>query len=387
MQLIRVPHTVVERHFEAIAQIGNLGPGQGFLRAGYSHEETKAMEHFMELGRAMGFKTYYDEVGNAVIEKAGKGSQWVEMFSHVDTVNKGGNYDGLTGVAAAFEAMAALRNRNLKVGMRLRIFRLEEGDTFKIPLFGSSAAFGVQTADVLDNTFNGNSLRQAMESQGIKPARIALGNPTILPTVADTIAAAFEVHISQAKNVPHAGNRIGLVTSIRGSQRYFVEVTGEFDHSGGTEPPDRHDSFLACSYINVELDKLMLRWRSKGRDIVYTMNQVNCDRTLNNSDGRVYENGPTKVSGFSYFHLDIRSNNDPIKEAFAKKALEIIRDTCKRFWSKGNNSTTKQVPRRQTARHSALGNCIGTVHENGTALQYMREWSLSRRVALRITQS
>src|SRR5690606_3417972 len=116
------------RHYEVLNKIGNLGdtPEHGFLRAGYSAEETAAMKYVEEVALRHGFRSEWDAIGNLALESAGEVDEWVEAASHLDTVPYGGNFDGAAGVIAGLEAVLSLAEAGKRRGIRLRVWRNEE---------------------------------------------------------------------------------------------------------------------------------------------------------------------------------------------------------------------------------------------------------------------
>jgi len=83
------------------------------------------------------------------------------------------------------------------------------------------------------------------------------------------------------------------------------------------------------SYIQVRLDGLASKALRKGKDLVQTVGVINADRGINDSQGTIYKSAITKVCGFSYFTLEIRSDNAAFRNIYAKDALAAIRKVAK----------------------------------------------------------
>jgi len=315
--------------------IGNLGPGQGFLRAAWSDEETAAMRHIEQAAVAAGLLSRWDEVGNLAIETPGEFSEWVETGSHMDTVPGGGNYDGAAGVVAGLEAIIAIfrAGNALQRGLRLRIWRGEESSTFGVVSAGARAAFGLLAHEALENVYRGKTLAEAIAGQGGDPSLIAGRRPTIPASERQAIAAHIELHIEQGSVLEQGGYDLGVVTGIRGSIRSWVRLTGAFDHSGATPMGAawRKDVNLAMAHMQVRLDALAMEAIEAGRDIVQTIGVVNSNRHFNESLSALYDNAVAKVSGFGYFSHEVRGCYSTEVRHFVEQARQIIRDVADEF--------------------------------------------------------
>jgi hydantoinase/carbamoylase family amidase len=325
-----VPPQVIAAHYEVLHHIGNLGPRleDGFLRAGYSDEETQAMKHFESKGRELGLLSRWDGAGNLFLEYPGRSPEFVETASHLDTVPNGGNFDGAAGVTAGFAAIQALLSSGaaLRRGVRLRIWRNEESATFNSLYTGSLGAFGQYNCKSLANRFGGRTLEEAMRSQGVNPSHFSGGKPTLSKDEIDRIGAHIELHIEQGNLLETTRKQIGVVTSIRGSWRAWFFLTGSFDHSGAT-PMGAHfrrDVNLAMAKMHVGLDMLAHAELAKERDLVQTVGVINSSSEFNANYPELHQNALTKVSGFGYFSLDIRSADNAFHRSYCTKAEAFL---------------------------------------------------------------
>jgi N-carbamoyl-L-amino-acid hydrolase len=336
--IIRIDDSRISRHVEAISKIGNLGPRleDGYTRAAWSGEESKAMEYIRQEGLKMGLYAGYDAVGNLFLRTKNGGREVIQVGSHLDTVPNGGTFDGAVGIITGLESIRSVIEAGLPrdKDLELVVWRGEESGTYNFAYKGSKAAFGDKMpADILNRTYAGIKLEDAIKKQGFDPSYIRLGKPTISQAEIDKTAAHFELHIEQANKLEQDGDEIGIVTSIRGGNRLRVEVSGSFDHSGATPMGTkyRHDANLAIGYMQVELDKLLKVYQDRGFDLVQTAGVINSDKEYNTKNPVVYENTLTKVSGFGYFFLDIRSNNKKQRDDYTKEARETIMSLANRF--------------------------------------------------------
>jgi N-carbamoyl-L-amino-acid hydrolase len=327
----------IEQHFSALSQIGNLGPQRedGYLRASWSTEESAAMAYIKQVGQRYGLQATYDGVGNLFLVTPENKPTVVQVGSHLDTVPKGGLFDGAAGIVAGLEAILALRDYwpSLRYGLELVVWRGEESATFGAVCKGSQAAFGQNPPDILTREFTGKTLEKVILSQGFEPGFIRDAKPTLSQERVDSIVAHLELHIEQAKKLETAQLDIGIATSIRGMVRLRVIVIGEAAHSGGTPlgTAYRKDANLAMAYMQVELDKLAAQVLSEGADLVQTVGVINCDQDFNLSHPQIYENALTKVSPFGYFTLDIRSNRQIFLSDYARQVYRLFNNAGRKF--------------------------------------------------------
>lgn len=333
----KISPTEIEAHYAVLNKIGNLGSSStdGFLRAGYSAEETTAMSYFAIEAKKIGLHVRRDQVGNIFIELPGQTSEFVECGSHLDTVPMGGNFDGAAGIVAGFAAIKTLLPvaSQLQRGLRLRIWRCEESATFGVAYCGSKAAFGELEANDLQHSFGGQTLEEAMRSQGADPTFAASGQTTISQSEIDNITAHIELHIEQGNLLEVQAKEVGVICSIRGPRRSRIELYGQFDHSGATPMGRdfRRDVNLGMANILVTLDGLAKEYLSSGFDLVQTVGIINCDAEFSSAKDRISQNAVTKVSGYGFFTLDIRSYDNGFRQSYCEEADKLILETAARF--------------------------------------------------------
>jgi N-carbamoyl-L-amino-acid hydrolase len=337
MKTFNIPLENIRTHFAALSKIGNLGPAleDGFLRAGWSDEESMAMEYIRGVAEKAGLSSRHDEVGNLFISTEGTSEEVVQIGSHLDTVPRGGLFDGGAGIVAGLEAILAVRRSGHEVqkAMELVIWRGEESGTFGVGLKGSRMAFAALNPETLGSTFEGRTLEEAMTLQGCNPDFVRNGQATISQDQIDRIAAHFELHIEQANKLENDGVDIGIATSIRSTLSLRVLVHGEAAHSGATPMglEYRRDANLAMAYMHVRLDELCNRRIDEKLDLVQTIGVINSSSDFNQAHPLVYENGVTKVSPFAYFFLNIRSSSQSFLDTYAADAQNLLRKTAKEF--------------------------------------------------------
>lgn len=328
----------IANHIEALSKIGNLGPAleDGFTRPSWSSEETSAMHYIKEVAIQNGFKASTDAIGNLFLSYGcDENKEIVQIGSHLDTVIKGGLFDGGAGIIAGLEALIEVSksSKDLKRGLELVIWRGEESGSFGIAFKGSKSAFGLLPATSLESKFRNLTLKDAILSQGFNPDIIKSSQSTISQDKIDKIAAHFELHIEQANKLERDGDDIGVVTSIRGPNNYRISLRGEASHSGATPMgvEYRRDANLAMAHIHVALDNLCKEEIKKGNDLVQTVGVINSDKTYNQSQPDVYDTGFTIICAYSYFYLNIRSNDKAFLTNYCERSLALIKKIGSNF--------------------------------------------------------
>ena len=299
----------IDHHFSVLSKIGNLGPNpkDGFTRAAWSIEETQAMEYIAEVGAQLGLYTRYDALGNLFLRTQWDRDEVVQVGSHLDTVPAGGNYDGAAGVVAGLEAIRAIVAGKVSLArdLELVVWRGEESGSYSV-YAGSESAFGMSAPAILEKTYRGSTLAEAIEDQGYDPSFIRNGKPTIDQQQVDRIAAHFELHIEQGTVLERQGLDIGIVTSIRGPIRYTVNLKAQDD--------------TALAHIVSHLNYYTRSLNESGVDLVETVGVLNV--------GCAPEDSPLKrcsvsaVPGYTELFVMTDAKQEIIKKTVSKIAAE-----------------------------------------------------------------
>jgi len=86
------------------------GDEQGITRPAWSPQDQYAADLVADAARSLALEVAYDPVGNLYAPLPGRDRSAPGLLtgSHLDSVPKGGNYDGAAGVVAGLTALAAL---------------------------------------------------------------------------------------------------------------------------------------------------------------------------------------------------------------------------------------------------------------------------------------
>jgi hydantoinase/carbamoylase family amidase len=278
------------RDLEELARIG--ADGGGVSRFAWSPELAQANAWLVErLGNA-GLEAEVDAAGNVLGRwQAGEGGA-VLAGSHLDTVPRGGRYDGALGVLAALAAVRILKRDGFRPSRPVWVvsFNDEEGSRLRTSMIGSRAFCG----DLDLDGWRGRGLPEAMAAAGF-----AFGALPSARRIGD-VHAYLELHIEQGPVLEEAGIDLGVVTSIVGLQGYRATFLGEANHAGTTPMARRRDALAGAARA-----VLALRDEALGR----------ADTTANVGQIRVEPGGSNVVPGLAEIGIDVRSSTD---EGFAR---------------------------------------------------------------------
>jgi len=225
---------------KALARFGDTGDG-GVHRLAYSEEDRQAREWLAAKMEEAGLEVRIDTAGNLIGRRPGvEDLPPILLGSHIDTVPRGGAYDGSLGSLAALEVAWTLEDRGLPTRHPLEvvIFQNEEGG-----LVGSEALAGELDPEALERVSqSGKTLGEGIAFLGGDPERLkeAAREP-------GDIAAYLELHIEQGAVLEQAGLDIGVVEGIVGIDWWDVTVDGAANHAGTTPMDQRQDALLAAA--------------------------------------------------------------------------------------------------------------------------------------------
>jgi allantoate deiminase len=287
----------------AMAEIG-ADPDGGITRLAYTELERAAHERFASWAEEEGARCETDRAGNTVAIYS-EGTPYFLVGSHLDTVVRGGAYDGVVGVLGAME-VCRLAGDKVDRGLRVVAFAGEEGARFGRPNLGSAAAAGLLTPESLGRLrdAHGTELATAAAELGFDPLATELW-------IGDEIICFFELHIEQGRQLEAGSARIGLVDAIAGSVRLRFDITGRPDHSGATPMRMRADALAAASELVLVAEEVGRRYRST----VATVGRL-----------EVHPNNVTTVPGEVRLWMDIRDIDADLQRQAAATVFERARE-------------------------------------------------------------
>ncbi|WP_151737664.1 Zn-dependent hydrolase ['Paenibacillus yunnanensis' Narsing Rao et al. 2020] len=240
----------------------------GVTRLSLSEQDVQVRNYFRACCEELGMNVTVDDMGSMYATLAGStDGPPVVIGSHLDTVKKGGRFDGVLGVIAGLEVVRTLVDHGITPRLPVTVmnFTNEEGARFEPSMMASG---------VLSGRFDKTEMLKKQDPEGITFAE-ALEASGFAGEAANRIAEAtayLELHIEQGPVLEREGVAIGLVDCVVGMACYEVEVTGESDHAGTTPMDMRRDALFAATELIAELRRKL---GALDPELVYTMGRLN----------------------------------------------------------------------------------------------------------------
>jgi beta-ureidopropionase / N-carbamoyl-L-amino-acid hydrolase len=237
-----------EACFGGLAAIGR-DPAGGWTRLAWTDEDRAARSWFESEATARGLTVDRDRAGNLWAWWPGPAADQggvVAVGSHLDTVRRGGAYDGALGVVGGLVAVGELIARGVEPERPVAVvaFADEEGGRFGVPTFGSGVLAGsLDPPDVLGRADqDGVTVAEAMAAAGVDPETLGPD-----PARVGRLGAFVELHVEQGRGLVDLGQPVGLGTGIWPHGRWRLTLTGEANHAGTTRLADRRDPMLGLA--------------------------------------------------------------------------------------------------------------------------------------------
>lgn len=281
----------LKKYLELFSQIGATD-NNGVTRLSLTHEDIIARDKLKAICEQLGMIVTVDDMGTMYATLPCKTNNLpIVMGSHLDSVIKGGRFDGVLGVLTALEVVETILDANVELTHPLTIvnFTNEEGARFEPSLMASGVLSGkFDKAKMLASTDqDGITFEEALENSGYK------GDETNRLTKAH---AYLELHIEQGPVLEHDNKEIGVVQGVLGMVCYDITLTGESNHAGTTPISMRKDSMFAAMHI---ISILQNKLKQLPDDLVYTIGRINA-----------YPNIHTVIPSHVTFSLESR-HQDP----------------------------------------------------------------------------
>jgi N-carbamoyl-L-amino-acid hydrolase len=240
------PERLMQR-MEEMAKIGGL-PGGGVERLTLSEEDRHARDLLKSWMENLELQITIDEVGNmfGIFNPNNSSDSPIFLGSHLDTVGKGGKYDGSLGVLAGLEVIETIKESGISVSNPIGLvnFTNEEGVRFTPDMMGSLVLkSGITVEEILRiRSLDGKSVF------GDELKKIGYDGPG---KVNDFTASTYlELHIEQGPVLEIENVNIGAVEMVQGISWNEVTLHGEANHAGTTPMYLRKDAgFVAASII------------------------------------------------------------------------------------------------------------------------------------------
>jgi beta-ureidopropionase / N-carbamoyl-L-amino-acid hydrolase len=171
------------------------------------------------------------------------GARTLMLGSHLDSVPRGGRYDGALGVVCALETLRSVKDAGLDLPVALEAVDFTDEEGTLIGTLGSWAVAGALSSEILEAPRGGRDLLVS------ELARMGLTEEGMLSARRDraSLAGYLELHVEQGPVLERAGVDIGIVTGIIGASSFQVVFEGEARHAGTTPMEARRDAAVGAA--------------------------------------------------------------------------------------------------------------------------------------------
>ncbi len=242
--------------FNQLALIGATGDG-GVNRTTFSEAHLAARKWFRENIQQSGLEFRTDGAGNhsAVLPCDDPSAPTLILGSHLDSVPKGGRFDGALGVMAALEVLKTVRENGIKLKVQLEAMDFTDEEGTHLSLFGSSAISGHLNPEDLKKPYSGRENFSA----GLARAGLTEESLFTAKRKKESLAGYLELHIEQGKRLEKRGLNIGIVSAIVGYGSYCMAYIGRADHAGSAAMEDRLDAGQGVAAFILEARQIVMR--------------------------------------------------------------------------------------------------------------------------------
>ncbi|ASN04355.1 Zn-dependent hydrolase [Virgibacillus necropolis] len=289
-----------------MAEIGKTN-NNGVTRLALSEEERRGRLLLIQWMKDLGLAVRYDDFGNIYGRSEGTdpNASVIMSGSHIDSVPKGGKFDGVLGVLGALEAVESMLEKGIKHRHPIEIvsFTNEEGARFTPQMLGSGAVTGEFSREYIYNRTDDEGFRFEDE---LKKINFVGDEKNRL----DNVGTFIEMHIEQGPVLETSQQTIGVVEGIAGFSWMEVTITGESNHSGTTPMSHRKDSLVTAA---IAIKKISDWAKNEPEGIVATIGKIQTNPDIINA-----------VPGETSFTIDIRCPREDQFEQCVKEVKEII---------------------------------------------------------------
>ncbi len=259
-----------ERLKDTIEEFADFGRTEknGVTRLALSDVDVKARRHLQTLCEQLGMSVVWDDMGNMYAKLPGIDNDQppVVIGSHLDSVKKGGRFDGTLGVLTGLEVVRTMVENGIKPEIPIIVANItnEEGARFEPSLMASGVLSGrFDKAAMLKSTdVDGITFAEALKKSGYEGKK---------ENRLKEAAAFLELHIEQGPVLESEDIQIGIVECVVGMVCFEIEVIGESDHAGTTPMSMRKDALFAANQLISEIRQKMNRLDDQ---LVYTVGRM-----------------------------------------------------------------------------------------------------------------
>ena len=295
----------MDEKIKSFSRFGDTGNG-GITRFSLSPEAIQARNEFKMRMEAIGASVVTDDMANMYATLPGSEElPAIATGSHLDSVKKGGNYDGVLGVLTAMEVLETIVNDKIphRHPITAVVWTNEEGARFEPAMMSSGVITGKFNKEAMLKS-EAKDIPGYTFGEALQESKMA-GNEKNRMNATD-FAGLIELHIEQGPVLEYEGSEIGVVEGVCGMINYEFTFKGQAGHAGTTPMPFRKDALFAAvktiQYLHDELDLLDHR-------LVYTTGKISAHPNIH-----------TIIPDEVKFTLDARHQDPEV----LKQVLKII---------------------------------------------------------------
>lgn len=306
---------LAQRVMDYCDDLGKISQSIDYIDRRYlSQEHRLANDLSAQWARNAGMQSWQDAAGNfwARYPCDDIDAPRFLIGSHLDTVPNGGKYDGMLGVVLPLVFLQYCHQQNIKFPFHIDVigFGDEEGTRFGSTLLGSRALTGKWQAEWAElRDVHNVKLAQALQTFGLSFDNVK--NAALSP---HNILGYFEIHIEQGPVLEANDLPVGIVNAIAGARRFKFSLAGCAGHAGTVPMQLRQDTLVAASEMILDIEN-----QATDAGLVATVGK------LDNSP-----NGVNVISGNTTFSLDIRSDDDALRDNVVNQILCKCQEIGKR---------------------------------------------------------
>lgn len=319
----------------------------GITRLSLSQEDVEARKEFCKECRSLGLTVRIDDLGNIYAESTGSEDlPPIILGSHIDSVEKGGNYDGILGILSALEVAETLKENKIQLRHPLIVmdFTNEEGARFEPSMMSSGILTGYYEKEKMFQTKDrmGLTFAEALSESGFsgeESNRIKKG------------CAYIELHIEQGPVLESEKEEIGVVEGVVGMVCYEFKISGVSDHAGTTPMNLRVDSLIFTSKFITDLYEKLIKVAD---DMVFTIGRFDVKPDIH-----------TIIPSDVVFTLDIRHKSPEV----IKQAEAIV----EKFQEEEKHSTKCRIIRKKVWQRKTVDydqDIVNQVEKSSNGLGY-----------------
>lgn len=231
----------LKNSLEQLAKYG-ANDDEGITRVAFTDTYKAGRDYVKQLMIDAGLEVVIDPIGNLIGTLKGNGRKSGKIItgSHIDTVRRGGMFDGTLGVLGGVEAALCIRENNIVLDKDLVVVAFIDEEVSAI---GSRAYTGIDLPKAFLTRLEDNHLGlEEFESSRVNCTKDDM---------------FIELHIEQGRVLEEHNIQIGEVVSILSSVNYEGKVTGRADHAGATPMDIRVDAFMRLAEYALRFRELV----------------------------------------------------------------------------------------------------------------------------------